>query len=212
MPHKKAKKNKEDRKPVASGSESGVTPEETTKKSQGEATVDQVFDEQTGDDVDAALAGLAELRDELDEAKDRALRACAELENYKKRIAREMDDERRYANISLMRDLLPVWDNMGRAIEAAEKGQDHEGLLAGFRMVVGQLKTVLTKHDCVEIDSLHQPFDPNCHEAILQQPSADFPAGTVLTVVDTGFQLHDRVVRPSRVIVSTAPPEEADEE
>ncbi len=149
---------------------------------------------------------LVDLSAELEEAKDRALRSRAELENYRKRMARQMDDERRFANVALVRDLLPVVDNVRRAIEAAQTAADAGTLLEGFQMVGKQLADVLERHQCKEIPALHEKFDPNLHEAIMQQPSRDFPAGTVLQVVRPGFQMHDRVVRPSQVIVSSVPP------
>jgi molecular chaperone GrpE len=142
------------------------------------------------------------LRADLEQMKDRAMRVQAELENYRKRVAREMADERRYAELSLMRDLLPVLDDMRRAIEAAEKSGESPQLLEGFRMVVAQLQGVLDRHHCTPIRALHEPFDPNCHEAILQQPSNEHPAGTVIYEARTGYRLHDRVVRPTQVIVA----------
>ncbi|MEN6450129.1 MAG: nucleotide exchange factor GrpE [Thermoguttaceae bacterium] len=167
----------------------------------------------------------AQLREELDAAKDRALRCHAELENYRKRASRELDERLRYANIGLLRDLLPVLDNVERAIAAAEKHVNSESpdadagqppssdescqqgagaLLHGFRMVQHQLEDVLKHHHCHRIDALHKPFDPNLHHAVMQQPSGDFPENTVLMVTQQGYQLHDRVVRPSQVIVSKA--------
>jgi molecular chaperone GrpE len=144
-----------------------------------------------------------ELRAELDQAKERVLRCQAELDNYRKRAAREMDEHRRYANIGLIRDLLPVLDNVQRAIEAAEKSADGSGLLDGVKLVAQQLQGVLERHHCVKIEALGAPFDPHLHHAILQQPSDEHPANTVITVTQDGYQLHDRVVRPSQVIVST---------
>ena len=152
---------------------------------------------------------IERLREESAQAQDRALRTQAELENYRKRVARQMEEERRYANIPLIRDLLPVWDNMGRAIEAAENTPETAGLLEGFKMVAGQLESVLEQHHCAKINALGEPFDPNLHEAISQQPSREHPVNTVLGVAQIGFRLHDRVVRPSQVIVSAAmPPKE----
>jgi molecular chaperone GrpE len=145
------------------------------------------------------------LRSDLEQMKDRALRVQAELENYRKRVAREMADDRRYAELSLMRDLLPVLDNMERALDAAEKSGEAPQLREGFKIVVDQFQGILQRHQCLPIKALHEPFDPNFHEAILQQPSADHPAGTVLHVAQSGYRLHDRVVRPSQVIVSAAP-------
>ena len=144
------------------------------------------------------------LRAELAAAKDRELRAHAELDNYRKRAARELDERLRYANLSLLRDLLPVIDNVDRAIEAAEKNADAAALLEGFKMVSQQLGDVLKRHHCTRIEALHAPFDPNVHHAVMQQPSEEHPANTVLMVTQNGYQLHDRVVRPSQVIVSTA--------
>jgi molecular chaperone GrpE len=149
---------------------------------------------------------LSELRDELEEVRDRSLRAQAELENYRKRVTRQMEEERRYANLSLLGDLLPVWDNTVRAIEAAAKTPDVATLLEGFKMVAGQLERVLATHHCKRIEALHQPFDPHRHQAISQQPSADYPPNTVILVAQEGFLFHERVVRPSQVIVSSAPP------
>lgn len=152
---------------------------------------------------DAQSDAAEPLCKELEEAKDRALRVQAELENYRKRVARQMAEERRYANLPLMRDLLPVLDNINRAIEAAESAHDTAGLLEGFKMVARQLEDVLGRHNCVRIEALHEAFDPNLHEAISQQPSDEYPPGTVVIQTQTGFQLHDRVVRPSQVIVSS---------
>lgn len=150
------------------------------------------------------------LRQELEEANDRVLRTQAELENYRKRVARQAEVERRYALMPLVRGILPVWDSMGRAIEAAEKTHDTASLLEGFKMVAGQLESVLATHHCTKIDALEMPFDPNLHEAVFQSPSADRPVNTVVEVAQTGFLLHDRVVRPSQVVVSAAVSEEED--
>jgi molecular chaperone GrpE len=152
----------------------------------------------------APEAELAQVRAELEAAKDRALRCQAELENYRRRVAREMELERRYAALPLLRDLLPVWDNVHRAIEAGRQSGDDPALLKGFEMVAEQLEDTLRRHDCLSIEALWQPFDPNLHEAITQQPSEEHPPGTVIGETQTGFRLHDRVVRPSQVIVSAA--------
>jgi len=145
----------------------------------------------------------------LAEAKDLALRGWAELENYRKRAVRQLEEERRYAALPLVRDLLPVLDNVKRAVEAAEKTHDTASLLEGIHMVVQQLEGVLARHHCTPIAALHKPFDPNFHNAILHQPSADYPPNTVLQEIHQGFHLYDRVVRPSQVIVSS-PVEQAE--
>jgi len=147
----------------------------------------------------------AELRSQLDEAKERALRLHADWENYRKRARKELEDERRFADLSLLTDLLPVLDNMQRAIDAASKTPDGSGLLEGFKLVKQQLDNVLAQHHCTKIESLGKPFDPHLHEAISQMADPKYPPGSVMMVVRDGFQLHERVVRPSQVIVSAAP-------
>jgi molecular chaperone GrpE len=154
-------------------------------------------------------AQIEQLRAHWEDAKNKALRYQADLDNYRKRVARQMEEERRYANLPLIRDLLPVWDNMHRAVEAAEQNHQTASLLEGFKMVTRQLEDVLARHDCTPIEAEGEPFDPHRHEAVLQQPTGDHPPNTVVQVTQTGFQLHDRVVRPSQVIVAAAVPEEA---
>jgi molecular chaperone GrpE len=141
---------------------------------------------------------------ELEQVKDHALRSQAELENYRKRMAREMEEERRYADLRLIRDLLPVLDNVELAISAAEKSGDAASLLQGFKLVAHQLHTLLQQHHCVKIEALHTPFDPSRHEALSQAPSTEHPPKTVIHVVRNGFQLYQRIVRPSQVIVAAA--------
>ncbi len=167
-----------------------------------EQTVDQALDEAL------AKAGETDLAAELASLQDRNLRLHAEMQNLRDRTAREIATERRYAALPIMRELLPVVDNIDRAIEAAEKAGEAENLLAGFRLVRQQLVTLLAQHHCEEIEAAGEPFDPNFHEAILQQPSPDVPEGHVSMVTQTGYRLHDRVVRPSQVIVSSGPPGE----
>jgi molecular chaperone GrpE len=146
---------------------------------------------------------VEKLRADLAEANDRALRAHAELENYRKRVRRDMEEERKYADLPLLRDLLPVVDNLVRALEAGEKTHDAGKLLAGVRLVAQQLENVFSQHHCRRIEALGQHFDPHLHQAIAQQPS-DQPPGTVLVDAQPGYQLHERVLRPSQVIVSQA--------
>ncbi|HVT28113.1 MAG TPA: nucleotide exchange factor GrpE, partial [Lacipirellulaceae bacterium] len=111
-----------------------------------------------------------------------------------------------YAALPLLRELLPVVDNIDRAIEAAEKAGEADNLLAGFRLVKQQLHTILSQHHCEPITADNDAFDPHFHEAILHQPSTDVPPGNVIQVTQPGYKLHDRVVRPAQVIVSSGPP------
>jgi molecular chaperone GrpE len=142
---------------------------------------------------------------EVADLNDRLLRLQAEMQNLRNRTSREIADERRYAALPVLRDLLPVVDNIDRAIDAAEKAVEAENLLAGFRLVKQQLHTILTNHNAELIPAEGEVFDPNFHQAILQQPSAEVPAGNIIMVTQPGYKIHDRVIRPSQVIVSSGP-------
>ncbi len=150
-------------------------------------------------------AGDADPAGELAAANDRLLRLQAEMQNLRNRTSREIADERKYAALPVIRELLPVIDNIERAIDAAEKAGEAENLLEGFRLVRQQLLTLLDHHHCAPIEALGKPFDPNFHQAILHQPAPDTPADTVTMVTQQGYVLHDRVVRPAQVIVSSGP-------
>jgi molecular chaperone GrpE len=144
-----------------------------------------------------------QLRLELEEAKNRMLRAMADLENYRARSNRQMAEERKYASIDLMRDLLPVWDNIGRALEAVADSHNLASLVDGVQMVHSQFLDVLKKYHCERIEAKFQPFDPNVHASVAQIPNAEYPANTVIEEVQMGFRLFDRVVRPSQVVLSS---------
>lgn len=155
-----------------------------------------------------AAEKIAGLERELKDANEKALRATAELENFRKRSQRELADERKYAVVPLVRDLLTVVDNLERAIEVSQtrsvsEGSAGQGLLDGVKMVATQLEAVLKQHQCVRIDTVGTPFDPNQHQAIAQEPSDQYPAGTVTRAAQSGYKLHDRVIRPAQVFVST---------
>lgn len=143
---------------------------------------------------------------ERDQAHDRWLRTQAELENYRKRVQRELEDVRKYQGLSLVRDLLPALDNLERAIRAAETSNSVDELVAGMKMVLKQHEDVLASHRVVPIPAVGQAFDPNLHEAVQQLPTSEQPPMTVLQELQRGYQLGDRVVRPAQVIVACAPP------
>ena len=165
-----------------------------------------------GADIDAALSESPEqvvdmLEQQMVELRDRELKAQAELENFRKRIYRETEQTLKYAASALIKDLIEVLDNLARAADAAgstaSNSPEAASLLEGVRMVQQQMVSVLAKHHCRPMESLGKVFDPNLHQAIAQSPSADFPAGTVMLEATSGYVLHDRVIRPSHVIVST---------
>ncbi len=159
------------------------------------------------DAPDVANSGddLSQLRVEAQAARDRALRAQAELENFRKRVQREQEDFAKYREVSLLTDLLPVMDNLDRAIDAASKQADSSSLLQGVKMVCTQLTEVLAKHHCTRVGIVGETFDPNFHQAIMQQPSAEHAENTVLIVAASGYKVYDRTIRAAQVIVSKKP-------
>jgi len=143
----------------------------------------------------------ATLSRELGEAKEQVLRVRAEFANYQKRAKQQADEYRLYAVGSLARDLLDPLDNLDRAIEAA-RGSNSESIVSGLEMVRRQLHEVLAKHGVEPIAAQGEPFDPNHHEAIMQQPTAEHPEGTVVSEFSKGYRIKDRVLRPSKVAVA----------
>jgi molecular chaperone GrpE len=159
----------------------------------------------SGDPKPAASGELAVITAERDKYLDLARRTRADFENYQTRIRRDMEAERRYAATALVAELLPVMDNLERALESAKKANADPTLVEGVEIVRRQFADTLAKHGVAPIKPQHDPFDPNLHQAVMQQPSNDFPPMTVLMTVETGYKLHDRVIRPAKVIVSSAP-------
>ena len=147
-------------------------------------------------------AGTDGLSSQLQDAEERVLRAQAEIENVRKRGRREYEDLLRYGEMNLLRDILPVLDNIERAIEASESTTDVETLREGFRMTASQIEKLLESHGCETIKTENEVFDPTVHEAISQQPGNGADPGTVIGVTSRGYVLHDRVVRPAQVIVA----------
>jgi molecular chaperone GrpE len=180
--------------------EADMQPEDAVEaiaESVAEASETVAEEEQASQEAD-----VQQLADELKEAKDREMRATAELENFRKRVFRQMEEERKYASMPLMRDVLSVVDNLDRAISAAEADENSSGLLEGVKMVAQQLSAVLQQHHCERIDAKGQAFDPHLHEAIAHHPNEDHAEGTVVEQTQVGYVLHDRVIRPSQVLVS----------
>ena len=138
---------------------------------------------------------------------DRLLRVTAEFENYKKRSRREMEDFRRFANESLIKEILPIVDNLERALSVEQTGSETavEGLKEGVRMTLEALTDTLKRFGVTPLESEGQPFDPNLHQAVSQEETEDYPDGTVSKELQKGYKLNDRLLRPSMVIVSKTP-------
>lgn len=167
-----------------------------------------VEDEESSTDEARDVAGdelkalVEEKERELKALQDRLLRVAAESDNTRKRLEREKSDAIAYANESIIKGLLPVVDNLERAIQHSEKESNFESLLDGVRITLKSFLDSLAKFGCVPIESVGKSFDPNFHEAIAQQEDPTSPDMTVLLEFQKGYLLNDRLVRPASVVVS----------
>lgn len=144
---------------------------------------------------------------ELQQAQDRLLRLQADFENFRRRASKERLEVTQYGHQNLVKDLLGTVDNLERAIGHAREsgGGDLESLLQGVELVHRELLAALGKHGVVLIDAVGKPFDPAVHEAMAQAPDGSVEPNTIIEELQTGYQLRDRLLRPSRVIVAKAP-------
>ncbi|MFO7832017.1 MAG: nucleotide exchange factor GrpE [Desulfuromonadaceae bacterium] len=157
----------------------------------------------TSSDDTVSSSELSECRDELAKMKDQYLRARADMENYRRRMQREKEEMAKFANEGILKEILPVVDNLDRAIaHAREHGDNESSLLDGVEMTQRQMHKVLEKYNVVPIDALEQPFDSARHEAMGQMERDDCPPNTVVEEMQKGYTLNERLLRPSMVMVS----------
>lgn len=141
---------------------------------------------------------------ESQENHDRLLRVSAEFENYKKRMTREIDDVRKYANQSLLREMLSVVDHIELALQAAAENGPSAGLREGLNLTLKELLRILEKFKVKPIEAIGREFNPEYHEAILREECAEAAGNTVLREMQKGYMIHDRLLRPSLVVVAVA--------
>lgn len=146
--------------------------------------------------------GLEKAIEESKKNYDLYLRQCAEFENYRKRTIKEGEEKRKFYNENLIRDILPVLDNLSRAIKSSEEGGDFKALLEGIKMTSNQLDALLKKEGVEEIEAKGKEFDPNKHEAVQMIESADHPENIVAEEYEKGYALNGRTIRPSKVVVT----------
>lgn len=190
------------RKSKHSSGKSGET--EEAEKLEGGAYDEAGTGSTEGESLEEQLRA-AEARAE--ENYDRLLRITAEFENYRKRVEREMNDFRKFANESLIKDILPIVDNLERALEIPYGNNENafNGMLEGVQMTLKGLLERLEKFGVVPIDSLDRPFDPNFHQAVMQEESEGHPDNTVSQELQKGYMMNDRLLRPAMVVVSKKP-------
>jgi molecular chaperone GrpE len=187
------------------GHQDGLDGEEKTK-----SPVDQDVAPEEGEHVDVSLDDLVAERDQL---KDQLLRAMAETENIRRRNEREMHSARKYGHTSFARDLVGAVDNLARAIEATDKSEASEGgsaealqgLIKGIELSWTEIQSIMEKNGIKRIDPVGEKFDYNLHQAMFELPTEEHAPGTVVEVVQHGYVLHERLLRPAMVGVSKAP-------
>ncbi len=176
-----------------------TTNEENSDEKNGESVTDQE-DETLDPDEE-----LESVRQEARDNYDRFVRLSAEFENYKKRASREMSEFRKYANEIIIKALLPVVDNLERAIESS--GEDENAtscVVEGVEMTLKEILKVFEQFEVKPVESLGQPFDPGFHEAMMREESDEYPENTVIKELQKGYLMHERLIRPAMVVVSAA--------
>ncbi len=191
--------------------------ENIKEKSTDKENTDGEMEKDTGDnkspdDGSGLKKELEKARQEAKEEHERFLRLYAEFENYKKRSAREVSDFKKFANENLIKELLPVLDNMERALESSEEGDDaKESIIKGVKMTYEGILKILEKANVKPVESMGKPFDPAFHEAIGQEET-DGDENMVVREFQKGYMLHDRLIRPAMVIVSKKKDKDAGKE
>jgi molecular chaperone GrpE len=184
--------NQDDQKPAAEEGQAAEIPVEVEAPPAADPTAE-------------LKAKLEAAEKEAKELKDRWLRAAADLENTRKRTKREIEDAKIDAKFKVLKEMLPVVDNLERAIAHAGGGAEKNPIVEGVQLVLRQFTTAFERLEVTAIDAMGQPFDPNLHEAISQQES-DEPPGTIVQVLQRGYRSGERLLRPALVVVAKAKP------
>jgi molecular chaperone GrpE len=188
--------------------------EQAENKQAQEAQDQESFSDREMENMDDSGEESRDLNAELEAARaeatqnyDKLLRLSAEFENYKKRMQRQVEEYRKFANESLIKDLLSVVDNLERAMDASAQSQKESDqcMMQGLEMTLEEIRKVLKKYHVTPVEAMGKPFDPAFHEAVMQQPTDDCPDNTVIQEMQKGYMLHDRLIRPAMVVVSRAP-------
>ncbi|MFH2064709.1 MAG: nucleotide exchange factor GrpE [Pseudomonadota bacterium] len=188
--------------------------EETEKPDDGEATGEETAKEMSEDthpeeSSDDSVTAIESARKEAKDNYDRFLRLSAEFDNFKKRTAREMNEFRKFANETIIKELLPVVDNLERAIESSgDDDRSHSCVVEGVEMTLKSILKVFEQFQVKQIESMRKPFDPIFHQAMMREESDEYPENTVIRELQKGYLLHERLIRPAMVVVSSAKTDE----
>lgn len=170
------------------------SPEKKTKaaKAKGKPNSKQTTEKQDRKEIEEQLAS----------EKDRLLRLSAEFENYRKRKQRELDEFKKFANETVFRQFLTIVDNLERAISSTEKKSEEKGLMGGVKLTYKEIVKLFETFNVKPVEAENKPFDPNFHQAVTQEENDDLPENTVTQVLQKGYLLQDRLLRPAMVVVS----------
>jgi len=185
-------------------SEKEPTDSEVAETEQGETDTEEAEEIQKWNEEE-----IARMQQELEEAKsqseaatDMMLRLAAELDNYKKRTIKERESLLKYATQNIIKELLPIVDNLERAIESTNESRDFNLFLEGVKLILNQVSSLLEKEGVSKIDAVGKVFDPNVHEAVMHVASEEHPENVIIQELQKGYILYDKVLRPSMVVVS----------
>ncbi len=157
----------------------------------------------TENTVDDLMKRLDEVQGEAEDNKNLYLRAIADLENFRRRAVRDKEESRRLATEALIEDMLPALDNLVLGLEAAKQHPEAKLVTEGLSMVLTQFESILQQHGIKEINPVNEKFQPDFHECVAHEPSKKYKEGKVISVIRKGYLLHERLVRPATVIVSS---------
>lgn len=178
-----------------------------SKKKENSPAISELDDQQSaGASVPVSEEELqATLKAKSDELQDKYLRLAAEFDNYKKLVQRDRSETSKFANENLLRDLLPIIDNLERAVKAAKEAPSADGLIRGVELTLKQFYELLVKSGVQTVSSIGTPFDPTRHQAMTRVETRDEPENNVIEEFQKGYLLHDRILRPAMVSVAMAP-------
>ncbi|MDA9620690.1 nucleotide exchange factor GrpE [Pelagibacteraceae bacterium] len=186
-----------------------------------EDNIDEIKSEDIDENAESEEENIKEteediLKEEIKTLKEEKIRVLAEMENLRKRFEREKIDSIKYGSVNFARDILSPGDNLERALSAINQQEEHtqsiKNLIEGLLMVKKELSTALEKNGITKIDSLDKKFDPNLHQAMMEIENNDLDEGIVVQEIQTGYMMHDRLLRPAMVGVSKKPQKAAEVE
>lgn len=172
---------------------------------------EQAAADAAGEDVEVETDAAGDAQAEIADLKDKLLRALADMENLRRRSQKEREDALKYASANFARDMLSVADNLRRAIESIPEDGDPDGaalvaFIEGIALTEKELLSALERHKIKKIEPMGEKFDPQFHEALFEIPTNDAASGTVMQVMESGYTIHDRLLRPAKVGIAKAAP------